>query len=63
VCEIKLDGGCSTTARGYGIHTQRYSVEEVRRNVKKAVAFSFGDATQRPMMIRVHFRRDEAPFL
>ena len=58
-----LDGGGSATARGCGIHTRRCSVEEVHRNVKKAVAFHVKDATQRPMMIRVHFMRDEAPVL
>ena len=54
-----MDGGYSAVARGYGIHTQGDSVEEIRRNVKEAVACYFDDAKQRPQLIRLRFVRDE----
>lgn len=56
--EDDVDGGYSASAPGYGIHTQGDSLEEMRRNVKKAVD-CFDDTMQRPKLIRLHFVRDE----
>ena len=59
VTEDKVDGGYTASALGYSIHTQGDSVEDIRRNVKEAVACHFDDAMPRPKLIRLHFVRDE----
>ncbi len=59
VTEDEVDGGYSASALGYGIHTQGDSVEEIRSNVKEAVACYFDDTMPRPKLIRLHFVRDE----
>ena len=59
VSEGEVDGGYSASALGYGIHTQGDSVEDVRRNVREAVACYFDDTKPRPKLIRLHFVRDE----
>ena len=43
VTEDEVDGGCSASALGHGIHTQGESVEEIRSNVKEAVDCYFDD--------------------
>lgn len=59
VTEDETDGGYSARALGYSIFTQGDSWEEVRRNVKDAVACHFDDTMSRPKLIRLHFVRDE----
>ena len=59
VSEDELDGGCSASALGFGIHTQGDTPDELRRNVKEAVDCYFDDAMERPRLIRLHFVRDE----
>jgi len=59
ITEDEVDGGCSATALGYGIHTQGDSVDEIRRNVREAVDCYFDEAMPRPKLIRLHFVRDE----
>ena len=59
VSEDETDGGYSASALGYGIHTDGETVEELRRNVKEAVECYFDDSMQRPVLIRLHFVRDE----
>ena len=59
VTEDEVDGGYSASARGYGIHTQGDSIEDVRRNVREAVDCYFEEAMERPGLIRLHFVRDE----
>ena len=59
VTEDEVDGGYSASALGYGIHTQGYSVEDIRRNVREAVDCHFDETMERPSVIRLHFVRDE----
>ena len=59
VTEDQVDGGCSASPLGHGIHTERESVEEIRSNVKEAVDCYFDDTMPRPKVIRLHFVRDE----
>ena len=59
VTEDEVDGGCSASALGYGIHTQGDSVEDIRRNVREAVDCYFDETMERPSVIRLHFVRDE----
>ncbi len=66
VFEVSQDdsgGGYSASAAGYGIHTEGDTVEELRRNVKEAVACYFDETMARPASVRLHFVRDEAPAL
>jgi predicted RNase H-like HicB family nuclease len=46
-------------ALGYGIHTQGDSIEELRSMVKDAVNCYFDETMEAPLMIRLHFVRDE----
>ena len=59
VTEDEIDGGYSASALGYGIHTEGETVEELRRNVKEAVECYFDTTMERPVLIRLHFVRDE----
>lgn len=59
VTEDEVDGGFAASALGYGIHTQGDSLEELRGNVKEAVACYFDDTASRPRIIRLHFVREE----
>ena len=59
VREDEVDGGFTATARGYGIHTQGETVEELRAMVKEAVNCYFDESMDRPKIIRLHFVRDE----
>ena len=59
VTEDETDGGYSASALGYGIHTQRDSVEGIRRNVREAVDCYF-DADAVLKVIRLHLVKDEA---
>lgn len=59
VSEDEVDGGYSASALGFGIHTDGDSIEELRANVKEAVACYFEGAAEMPGMIRLHFVRDE----
>ncbi len=55
VSEDESDGGYSATALGYGIHTQAETLEELRGNVREAVACYFDETMPRPGVIRLHF--------
>jgi len=59
VSEDEVDGGYSASALGFGIHTDGDSIEELRANVKEAVACYFEGEAEVPGMIRLHFVRDE----
>ena len=59
VREDETDGGYTATALGYGIHTQRDTLEELRAMVKDAVKCYFDEAMEFPKIIRLHFVRDE----
>jgi len=53
------EGGYWSRALGEGIITQADSLEDLRKNVREAVACHFGDSAMRPKVIRLHFVRDE----
>ena len=59
VAEDEVDGGYTASALGYGIHTQGDSLEELRENVRDAVACHFDSPEEMPSIIRLHFVRDE----
>jgi len=55
VREDEVDGGCTSSALGYGIRTQGGTLEELRAMVKDAVRCYFDDETAAPKIIRLHF--------
>ena len=59
VREDEVDGGYNAMALGNGIHTQGDSIEELRSMVKDAVNCYFDETMEAPLMIRLHFVRDE----
>ena len=58
VVEDAPEGGYSARALGESIFTQAESLEELRENVRDSVRCHF-DEGNRPLMIRLHFVRDE----
>ncbi len=56
--EESLDGGYEAHALGYSIFTQGETFEEIRTNVREAVACHF-DQAEMPRLIRLHFVKDE----
>ena len=59
VREDDVDGGFTAHALGVGIHTEADTVEQLRANVREAVACYYDSADVRPAVIRLHFVRDE----
>jgi predicted RNase H-like HicB family nuclease len=59
VREDGVDGGFNARALGHDIFKQGDSLEEIRLMVRDAVACHFGDRADRPLVIRLHFVRDE----
>jgi predicted RNase H-like HicB family nuclease len=53
------DGGFVAECLTEGIFTQADNWEELRRNVKEAVAAYYFDLPQQPAAIRLHLVRDE----
>ena len=53
------DGGLTARAVAASIFTEADSLEELRDNIRDAVACHFEAAQERPKMIRLHFVRDE----
>jgi predicted RNase H-like HicB family nuclease len=56
--EEAAEGGYLARALGQSIFTQADTIDELRTNVREAVACHFDDG-QRPALIRLHFVRDE----
>ena len=52
------EGGYTARALGESIFTEAETVDELRRNVRDAVACHFEDA-ERPAVVRLLFTRDE----
>ena len=59
VSEDGLDGGCSASALGYGVHRQAGTLDDLHRNVREAVDCQFDDGTDRSLLIRLHYVREE----
>ena len=57
--EDEADGGYTASALGVGIHTQGDTLDELRTNVREAVACFYDETMTAPKMIRLHFRHDE----
>jgi predicted RNase H-like HicB family nuclease len=55
----EADGGYVAECLTEGIFTQADGWEELRRNVREAVAAFYFDRAERPSRIRLHFVRDE----
>ena len=55
----EADGGFTAECLTESIFTQADNWEELRRNVKEAVAGHYFDQPQQPSMIRLHLVRDE----
>jgi len=58
VVEEAPEGGYTARALGQSIFTEAESVEELRQNIRGAVACHFEEGTG-PRAIRLHFVRDE----
>ena len=58
VSEDEMDGGYSTSALGFGIHTRADTIDDLHRNVREAVDCYFYESMERPRLIRLHFVRD-----
>jgi len=52
------EGGYEARALGHSIFTQANSLEELKANIRDAVACHF-DANNKPAVIRLHFVKDE----
>ena len=57
VVEEAVEGGYSARALGFSIFTQADTLDELRTNVREAVACHFDDG--QPKVIRLHFVKDE----
>ncbi len=58
VVEEAAEGGYCARALGHSIFTEAESVDELRANVRNAVACHFDEGAA-PRIIRLHFVRDE----
>lgn len=56
--EEAVEGGLTAKALGESIFTEADSMEELRKNVREAVACHF-DADQMPKLIRLHMVKEE----
>jgi hypothetical protein len=52
-------GGFSASALGVGIHTQGDDLEDLRQQIREAVACYYEGSESRPTLVRLHFVRDE----
>jgi hypothetical protein len=57
--EEDLSEGFTAKALSESIYTQGQTLEELRANVKDAVACHFEEQENKPSLIRLHFVRDE----
>lgn len=53
------DGGLTAHAMGQSIFAEADSIDELRQQIRDAVACHFPRAKDRPKLIRLHFIRDE----
>ncbi len=53
------DGGLTARAVGASIFTEAETVDELRENIREAVACHFQELADRPKAVRLHFVRDE----
>ena len=60
VGEDELDSRYSTSALGFGIHTERDTLDELRGDDREAVGSHFDESMERPCLTRLHYVSDEA---
>ena len=53
------EGGYWARSLGHEIFTQADTWEELRDNIRDAIACSFEESDERPRVVRLHFVRDE----
>ncbi len=58
VAEDSLEGGFEAKALGHSIYTQGDTLEELKENIREAVAVHFNSG-EMPKMIRIHYIKDE----
>ena len=56
--EDSLEGGFEARALGHSIYTQADTFDELKENIKEAVAAHF-DSEDMPKVIRVHYVKEE----
>ena len=56
--EEASEGGLTARALGHSIFTEAETLDELRRNVRSAVACHFEEGSA-PRVVRLHFVRDE----
>ncbi|WP_036225342.1 type II toxin-antitoxin system HicB family antitoxin [Mesoaciditoga lauensis] len=56
--EESQDGGYKARALGYSIFTQGETFDEIKKNIKDAVHCHF-EEKDKPLLIRLHFVKDE----
>ncbi len=59
VQEDDQDGGYSATALGHGIHTEGETLDELRDNIREAIACHFTETDEIPKVVRMLFTHDE----
>lgn len=59
VSQDEIDGGYSASAFGFGIHTEAETLDELRVNIKEAVACHFDDSQETPKLVRLYFVHDK----
>jgi len=57
IIEESPEGGFSARALGESIHTEADTEEQLKQNIKEAVACHFDEEI--PLIIKLHFVRDE----
>ncbi len=58
IIEESLEGGYEAKALGASIYTEADNIEELKSNIKEAVACHF-DEKEMPKIIRLHYIKEE----
>jgi predicted RNase H-like HicB family nuclease len=58
IVEDSLEGGYEARAAGYSIYTQAETLEELKENMREAVAVHF-EPDEKPRLIRMHYIKEE----
>ncbi len=58
IVEESLDGGYEANALGNSIYTEAENLDDLKRNIKEAVACHFEEG-QMPKIIRLHYFKEE----
>jgi len=53
------EGGYWARSLGYGIFTEGETWEELKQNIRDAIACTFDGGEDHPRIVRLHFVRDE----